>query len=93
MNKIDWDAGPDLQGLRSSTVTLPPPVRCDNEAVTDEADATDAADDAGWPFGSVSEAAEWWYRPVVEARSWVALGYLAVGAIWEIGRASCRERV
>jgi signal transduction histidine kinase len=82
VNKIDWDAGPDLQGLRSSTVTLPPPVRCDNEAVTDEADAADAADDAGWPFGSVSEAAEWWYRPVVEARSWVALGYLAVGAIW-----------
>jgi len=55
---------------------MPPPVQCDNELVIEE------GDDSGWPFGSVSEAAEWWYRPVVEARSWLAFGYLAVGAIW-----------
>ncbi|NOX29449.1 MAG: hypothetical protein GXP35_05285, partial [Actinobacteria bacterium] len=42
----------------------------------------DAADDATSPFSSVREAAEWWYRPVVDARSWVALGYLLVGALW-----------
>jgi signal transduction histidine kinase len=48
------------------------------------ADVADAADEGRfeWPFESLAEAAEWWYRPVIEARSWLALAYLFVGAIW-----------
>ena len=34
------------------------------------------------PFASWRGAIEWWYRPVVLAETWVALGYLAVGALW-----------
>lgn len=40
------------------------------------------ADGFDWPFETVGEAAEWWYRPVIEAKSWLALGYLFVGAVW-----------
>lgn len=49
-----------------------------------EGAAADTVDDDGfdWPFETVAEAAEWWYRPVIEARSWLALAYLFVGAIW-----------
>ncbi|MEM9514734.1 MAG: sensor domain-containing protein [Actinomycetota bacterium] len=28
------------------------------------------------------EWAEWWLRPVIEARTWVAVGYLFVGVVW-----------
>ena len=44
----------------------------------------DVADEGrfDWPFESLAGAAEWWYRPVIEARSWLALAYLFVGAIW-----------
>lgn len=35
-----------------------------------------------WPFETIGEAAEWWYRPVIEARSWLALAYLFVGVVW-----------
>ena len=29
-------------------------------------------------------ALEWWYRPIVVADSWLAMGYLAVGALWAV---------
>jgi signal transduction histidine kinase len=46
--------------------------------------AAEAVDDDGfdWPFDSLAGAAEWWYRPVIEARTWLGLAYLFVGAIW-----------
>lgn len=34
-----------------------------------------------WPFDNAREAAEWWYRPLLVPASWVALGYLFVGAV------------
>jgi signal transduction histidine kinase len=34
-----------------------------------------------WPFDTLPEAIEWWYRPVLEAQSWLALAYLFVGLI------------
>lgn len=36
---------------------------------------------ADWPFDSVPSALEWWYRPAVEAQTWLSLGYLFVGAL------------
>lgn len=33
------------------------------------------------PVDAVRSAVEWWYRPLVEARTWVALGWLFVGAL------------
>ena len=42
----------------------------------------DRLSSAELPFDSVRSGLEWWYRPVVEARTWIALGYLFVGAIW-----------
>lgn len=33
------------------------------------------------PFDSVREAAAWWYGPVTESRTWLALAYLFVGAV------------
>lgn len=42
--------------------------------------AVDTADTR--PFTSWRGAIDWWYRPLIVARSWVALGYLAVGAMW-----------
>jgi len=35
-----------------------------------------------WPFESVADAAEWWYRPLIESRSWLALAHLFVFAVW-----------
>jgi len=37
---------------------------------------------AGLPFDSLRSGIEWWYRPFVDARTWVALGWLFVGALW-----------
>ena len=37
---------------------------------------------AGLPFDSLRTGIEWWYRPFVEAKTWVALGWLFVGAVW-----------
>lgn len=34
-----------------------------------------------WPFDTIPEALEWWYRPVLEAKTWLALAHLFVGAI------------
>jgi signal transduction histidine kinase len=34
------------------------------------------------PSGSWRRALEWWYRPVVTSRTWVALASLAVGMLW-----------
>ena len=53
-----------------------PPEQCHNGAVTLE------LEEARWPFSSARGAIDWWYRPVVEARTWVAFGYLTVGAVW-----------
>ncbi len=38
-----------------------------------------------WPFESPTEAAEWWLRPVIESKTWVAFAYLLVGGIaWPV---------
>jgi signal transduction histidine kinase len=77
--EVETSSGESVPG--SPPLALPLSKRCDNEVMNgDEVDKR--AKDAGWPFSSVREAAEWWFRPVVAARSWVALGYLAVGALW-----------
>lgn len=34
------------------------------------------------PFDSVRTGLEWWYRPFIEPRTWIALGWLFVGAVW-----------
>ncbi len=34
------------------------------------------------PSRSAREWAEWWLRPVIEARTWVAVGYLFLGVLW-----------
>jgi signal transduction histidine kinase len=39
---------------------------------------------AGLPFDSLRTGIEWWYRPFVEAKTWVALGWLFVGAVWGV---------
>lgn len=44
--------------------------------------AVDSTD--GRPFTSWRGALDWWYRPLIIARPWVALGYLAVGALWSL---------
>jgi signal transduction histidine kinase len=38
--------------------------------------------EAGLPFDSVRTGLEWWYRPFIEPRTWIALGWLFVGSIW-----------
>lgn len=68
--------------------------KCDDESVDAIGDETSApiapADDAAnpststsieWPFESLPEAIEWWYRPVLEAQTWLALAYLFVGVV------------
>ncbi len=90
MNDVKGDSGSSKSGSGLSTLALPPPKQCEDERVNDEVvndevvndEADDAAFDVTWPFSSARDAAEWWYRPVVDARSWVALGYLLVGALW-----------
>ncbi len=37
---------------------------------------------AGLPFDSVRSGLEWWYRPFLDPATWVALGWLFVGAVW-----------
>lgn len=49
---------------------------------SDEAQVVGGAGGFDWPFDTIGGAAEWWYRPIIEARSWLALAYLFVGAIW-----------
>jgi signal transduction histidine kinase len=34
------------------------------------------------PFDSFRSGAEWWFKPLIEARTWRAFGWLFVGAIW-----------
>ena len=36
------------------------------------------------PFTSWRGAIDWWYRPLIVAEPWLALGYLAVGALWAV---------
>ena len=36
------------------------------------------------PFTSWRGAIDWWYRPLIVAEPWLALGYLAVGALWAL---------
>lgn len=55
------------------------------DAATGSADPERSGSAAGasidWPFDSIPEALEWWYRPVLEAKTWLALAYLFVGAL------------
>lgn len=34
------------------------------------------------PFDSVGSAAEWWFRPVIDSKTWRSMGWLFVGVIW-----------
>lgn len=34
------------------------------------------------PFDSVRSGLEWWYRPLIDVRTWTALAWLFVGAVW-----------
>lgn len=71
--------------------TWAPPTSSDRAADDTAATATrapnaDRSNPSGgssinWPFDTVTEALEWWYRPVLEAKTWLALAYLFVGAI------------
>lgn len=36
------------------------------------------------PFASWRGTFDWWYRPVIVARTWVSLGYLGVGSLWAV---------
>ena len=36
------------------------------------------------PLASWRGAIDWWYRPLIVAEPWLALGYLAVGALWAV---------
>jgi signal transduction histidine kinase len=74
-----WDAPSGPPADRSSAA------RRSGRAADDDEGQTPVQDqDTGftWPFASFGEAAEWWYRPVIEARSWVAFASLFVGAVW-----------
>lgn len=49
--------------------------------------ATSQGPSAGWswPFDGPADAAEWWLRPVIESRTWVAFAYLLVaGVAWPV---------
>lgn len=41
----------------------------------------DRLQNASLPFDSVRTGLEWWYRPLIEAKTWIALGYLFVGLL------------
>ena len=47
-------------------------------------DLDDAVRETKLPFDSVWSGIQWWYRPVVEARTWIALGWLFVGVVWSV---------
>lgn len=34
------------------------------------------------PFDSVGSAIEWWFRPVIDSKTWRSMGWLFVGVIW-----------
>ena len=55
------------------------------DAVKDAVSDTGSVDtSSARPFTSWRGALEWWYRPVVTAEAWIALAYLAVGALWAL---------
>ncbi len=51
------------------------------EITSTTAERATASGSIEWPFDSVTSALEWWYRPAIEARTWLSLGYLFVGVI------------
>lgn len=78
--------------LRDSTPAWDPPSAPAADGIDDttahdstsvEVDPTPRHQAGGvdWPFDSWRAAAEWWYRPVIEADSWVALGCLTAGVV------------
>lgn len=34
------------------------------------------------PFDSVGSAVEWWFRPIIDSKTWRSMGWLFVGALW-----------
>lgn len=80
-----------MSGVHDGGATmLPPPDpsagtvdRRDDGAVTDAGGADERRAGGGfeWPFESWRDAVEWWYQPLRERRTWMALGGLFLGTI------------
>lgn len=81
-----WDPPSGARrGVEPGTGSTPPPPatgppRPPRNAHADAGSVADG-DESDRSVDRLRERAEWWYRPVVEAETWIAVGYLFVGAV------------
>jgi signal transduction histidine kinase len=59
----------------------PVPSNIEARRTTSATEESQQRQSTGISFHSIPEALEWWYRPVLESETWVALAYLFVGAV------------